>query len=78
MGKILEPTIAETYGDVVVVSCVWIIMAYAFMPFGPIAGLKKGTAGHQKWCAFFLCLSQPRISARAHRFLNRQRPRTQG
>lgn len=44
------PTFADTYGGVVVVSCAWIIMAYMFMPLGPIAGLKKCSEGQQKWC----------------------------
>ena len=45
------PTFADTYGGVAMVSCAWVIMAYVLMPLGPIAGLKKGTEGHQKWCA---------------------------
>ena len=53
MPKIMEPSLADTYGGVAMVSCMWIIMSYMFMPFGPIAGLKKCTAGQQKWCVFF-------------------------
>lgn len=47
--KIIEPTLAEVYGGVVMVSCAWIIMAYVFMPLGPIAGLVKASEGQQKW-----------------------------
>ena len=53
MAKMIEPTFADTYGSVAVVSCLWVLMAYAFMPLGPIAGLKKCSAGQQKWCAAF-------------------------
>lgn len=31
-----EPTFADVYGGVAVVSCVWILMAYFLMPFGPM------------------------------------------
>lgn len=54
--KIIEPTLAEVYGGVVMVSCAWIIMAYVFMPLGPIAGLVKASEGQQKWCGL-LCTS---------------------
>ena len=49
--KVIEPTIAEMYGGVAMVSCMWVIMAYIFMPLGPIAWLKKCSEGQQKWCA---------------------------
>ena len=50
MVKIIEPTIAEAYGGVATVSCVWVIMAYLFMPLGPLASAKKCSPGQQKWC----------------------------
>ena len=49
MAKLMEPTVADTYGGVAMVSCMWIIMAYVFMPLGPIAGMKKCSEGQQKW-----------------------------
>ena len=51
MAKIIEPTIADTYGGVAIISAAWIIMAYLFMPLGPIAQMKKASEGQQKWCA---------------------------
>ena len=41
---------AHTYGGVAVVSCIWVIMAYLFMPLGPLAQVKKCSPGQQKWC----------------------------
>jgi len=51
--KVPLPTFADTYGGVAVVSCLWVILSYAVMPLGPLAGLKKCSAGQQKWCAVF-------------------------
>ena len=50
MAKIIEPTIADTYGSVAMISCIWIIMSYLFMPLGPLASVKNRTPGQQKWC----------------------------
>ena len=62
--KIIEPTLAEVYGGVVMVSCAWIIMAYVFMPLGPIAGLVKASEGQQKWCGPVVHISSPHPPAR--------------
>ena len=51
MAKTIEPTFADTYGSVAMISAMWVVMAYAFMPLGPIAGLKKCSAGQKNWCA---------------------------
>ena len=52
MGKVIEPTFADTYGSVAMISAYWVIMAYAFMPLGPLAGLKKCSTGHKRWCVY--------------------------
>ena len=51
MVKIPEPSFADAYSGVAMVSCAWVIMAYIFMPLGPLATVKKCSAGQQKWYA---------------------------
>lgn len=42
-------TVSDIYGDVAVVSCVWVIFAYFLMPMGPTAAMSGCSAGQIKW-----------------------------
>mmetsp|Transcript_57559 Transcript_57559/g.105889 ORF Transcript_57559/g.105889 Transcript_57559/m.105889 type:complete len:197 (+) Transcript_57559:63-653(+) len=42
-------TMDPELGPVAVVSCLWIFMAYVFMPMGPTASMGGGSDAHKKW-----------------------------